>query len=370
MLKENKKFIILTIIAVMVLIMVVVGATYAYFTGTNTASGTTATNVSTKPLGNVVVNDPTPNLYLKLSENDMLKDKVGKSYYAISTDTGGKSVHSNVQSNHVLANYKISEGDDSTVYNCKFKLNITKPNLIKEGDMNLELNLINGATINGSTTLNIDLYSVSSSYEVKFNKTGNGEGNLVTGDIKFNNTNIEQDYLEGETLNTIISLSDLDCEYGASEEVILFEWNKEDGVIETQQIDGQTFYKISNESIQKETLLTANYLFDYGSDGIIVNGYFAEDNDAIQVMDGLRYSGNELNAELIIVPSDGLYNISGVGIQLSSGVYVDDIVYSTTEYIKIFTATNILPNNYELFAEYNSETEILEEFTLNSSRYL
>ena len=194
------------------LLVLIVGATYAYFGAGNSASGITNLTTATEKIGTVTITNPTDNLYLKLSAYDMQESKVGTSYYATSTNGTGESIYSLEKENNVFANYTISGGEEDTVYNCTFKLNITAPSEIRSGDMLLELNLQNGATINGLSTFNKDLYGATGRYTVTFTQTGNGSGNLITGDIKLNNTSGNQSHIAGVTLGTSIQASELNCE--------------------------------------------------------------------------------------------------------------------------------------------------------------
>jgi len=210
--RDKKRVIISTIIAVTLLIALVVGATFAYFGAGDSASGTTNLTTATEKIGTVTITNPTDNLYLKLSAYDMQESKVGTSYYATSTNGTGESVYSLEKENNVFANYTIIGGEEDTIYNCTFKLNITAPSEIRSGDMLLELNLQNGATINGLSTFNKDLYGATGRYTVTFTQTGNGTGNLITGDIKLNNTSGNQSHIAGITLGTSIQASELNCE--------------------------------------------------------------------------------------------------------------------------------------------------------------
>jgi len=206
--KNNKKVIVPIIIGVALLIALIIGATYAYFQATNNASGTTNLDATTEAIGAVIVNNPTENLYLKLSAYDMQESKKGTSYYA--TDDSSKGYETELK-NYTISEYSINGGEDDTVYNCTYKLNITKSSDIRSGDMRLKLNL-NGATINGSNTLDVDLASANNTYTVTFSATGKASETLVTGDIIFNNTNSVQDHLIGKTLSTTITNSDLNCD--------------------------------------------------------------------------------------------------------------------------------------------------------------
>jgi len=216
-LKNNQTLIAAFVVCIITFILLIMGATYAYFQATNNASGTTNLDATTEAIGNVVVTNPTENLYLKLSAYEMHEDQKGNSYYATSTNGDGV-VYASERENNVFANYSIEGGTDNTTYNCTFKLNVTKPQDIRSGDMNLEISLLNGAKINGGSTLTTDLYNAASSYNVEFSVKGNGTGNLITGDIKLNNTTGVQDHLIGKTLSTRINVSDLECEVAEPKE--------------------------------------------------------------------------------------------------------------------------------------------------------
>jgi len=206
--KNNKKVIISTIIAVVFLVTLIVSATYAYFNASNNASGTTNLDATTETIGNVVVTNPTENLYLKLSASDMQESNKGNSYFATNDSNKNYAI---TYRNNLLANYLITDGGEETIYNCKFKFNIIKPPWIRSGDMKLELKLA-GVTIDGNQTFEVDLSNAASNYEIEFTKKGNGSGPLIYGDIIFNNTTSNQLHLVGKTLHVGISNSDLECE--------------------------------------------------------------------------------------------------------------------------------------------------------------
>ena len=116
--EKKKKVIVPIIIGVVVLIAIVVGITYAYFEANNTASGTTNLDVSAEKVGTVIVQNPTENLYLKLSAYEMQESLAGETYYATATNGTGASVYSSEAEDNVLANYTISGGEEDTIYNC------------------------------------------------------------------------------------------------------------------------------------------------------------------------------------------------------------------------------------------------------------
>jgi len=216
---KDRKTMVLTLIAIVTLSLLVIGATFAYFGANNSASGSTTVTTQNETIGSVIVTNPTENLYMKLSSYDMQESYKGTSYYATEDSTVS---HSKGKENNVIAKYSITGGEQSTVYNCSFNMSINKPSEIQKGDMTLKFTGI-GAKVNGLSSVSVDLANADSTYQVTFSRVGNGIGNLVVGDITFNNTETEQNYLESKTLNTSVTLSGMECSIETTEEPDLFE---------------------------------------------------------------------------------------------------------------------------------------------------
>ena len=80
--KKNKKVIILTVIAVLVLVALIIGATYAYFlVGTNNSFGTRTIKTSAEEIGSVALTQGS-NLTLDLTAFDMMNKGEDVTYYA------------------------------------------------------------------------------------------------------------------------------------------------------------------------------------------------------------------------------------------------------------------------------------------------
>ena len=216
--KENKKVLIPIIIGTALLIALIIGATYAYFQASNTASGTTNLDATTEAIGNVVVTNPTENLYLKLSAYEMQESKKGTSYYATTQNSSSSSVYASEKEEFVLARYSITGGTEETTYNCTFNLNIQSPTSVGLNDMIVELNLLNGTTMNHFGTGDFDIMALSGVRKVSFSTKGNGQGDLIKAAIRINNLQNSQDHLIGKTLSTSISVSNLECEVAEPEE--------------------------------------------------------------------------------------------------------------------------------------------------------
>jgi len=382
--KKNKKVLITTIVAVTLLIALIIGATYAYFQANNTASGTTNLDATTEAIGNVVVTNPTENLYLKLSAYEMHEDQKNNSYYATSTNGTGV-VYASERENNVFANYSIEGGTDNTTYNCTFKLNITKPQDIRSGDMNLEISLLNGAKINGGSTLTTDLYNASTSYNVEFSAKGNGNGNLITGDIRLNNTTGVQDHLIGKTLSTTINVSDLECEVAepsaSSQELVAGLYDENDVMTMSWQelLDGNYLF-VENGVLTSNNYSNGHYdgtaitlqgklVIDKSVTSLATNALLTTQFSYVEIPDTVTDIGEgafmSSGIEEIKIPNNikviKPYTFDGCGsltkVELSNNIEkIEDHAFSLTSLVEIdYNGTKAEWNNIELYRNDNNE---------------
>ena len=208
---DKKNTLMLTVIAVATLLVAVVGATFAYFTATENATGSTTVTTKTEKVGSVAVNNPTNAMYLDLTAAQMTQEAAGEngaSYWATKTEASKFSAQAEHQP---VAQVSVTGSETSTTYNCTFTLTVTKPTQVKTGDAALVLTLTD-ATISGVTSgEEIDL-SEAGTYTVEFSQTGNATNKtLVTAAIKLNNLTTTQDHLAGQTLTTTIANSGMSC---------------------------------------------------------------------------------------------------------------------------------------------------------------
>ena len=206
---DNKNTMLLTIIAVATLLVAVVGATFAYFTADNSAKGETVVEVTSQVIGSVAVTNPTPNMHVNLTAADMAEQNEGDSYYATKT----ASPYVTTAEYNSVAQVTLTGDENGNTYNCNFTLNITKPDAIKANDATIIFKT-SGATITDITNETpMDLYGMSSTYQVSFSQTGNVENkDIITAAVKLNNLDgVTQDHLAGKTLNFSISNSGMSC---------------------------------------------------------------------------------------------------------------------------------------------------------------
>lgn len=209
---DKKNTMLLTVIAVATLLVAVVGATFAYFTATNNATGTTNVSTTTETVGAVTVTNPTAGLHLNLTADQMAEQSKNTSYYAT---VNADNKFSATKEDAVISKLAISGGETNTQYEMSFTVNTVKSSTVQAGDAAVVFTLADGVTMtNGATTVTsgteIDYASLLEEYTVKYTATGDTTGiDLVKVAVKFNNTETAQNYLAGTTLTTSFTNDDM-----------------------------------------------------------------------------------------------------------------------------------------------------------------
>ena len=152
---DNKKTIIASIIGVTLLVVLVVGATFAYFT-TTVLNDEGVTNVTgkTDAIGSISLTNPTANLHLSLSALDMSEDNKNTNYYETDDATKNYDIEE-VQREIAVAT--ITGGEDTTYYECTATINVDVSGTMVDGLK------VSDAYIrfNGLLTHNVSLKNVS-----------------------------------------------------------------------------------------------------------------------------------------------------------------------------------------------------------------
>ncbi len=217
--EENKRKILIgSIVAVVVLIAMIVGATYAFYTLNVTDSETnTNINIETGSANVVSIEQGVENIHINLSVTDMASNSTNKEYYA--TDRTEENYKTN-QSDGTLELAKVtmsSKGEETE--NCTATMTITMETQensmgreLKNGDSELYIEV-------GGNTQTIDLNSllteplsdkVTKDIELELSVTSKTPTS-IKGYLKINNTDEDQTYLAGRTLNLTIEVKDLKC---------------------------------------------------------------------------------------------------------------------------------------------------------------
>ena len=203
----NKKNLTLTIIAVVTLLVVVVSATFAYFTAIiNTEeNSTTIVSGSAEDIGTVALSNPTEDLHITLSATDMAHDNLGV-YYATDSETANYDTEE-VQRNIAVAT--VSGGSTSTKYECSATINIeldgTMAESIVAGDAYVQF----GGIIDNKVQLSKVL---EDGYKVVFQLDGGtNTSKSVSASIAIENKMQNQNNLAGKTLSATFSNDNFSC---------------------------------------------------------------------------------------------------------------------------------------------------------------
>ena len=205
--KTKKKIIIGSIIAIVLLLVLVLGATYAFFSLDVINSQTeTNVNVTTGKLNNVAIKGTDNNtLHIKVSSEDMKQELKGTSYYA-TTDDNKDYLKENEEHNINIA-YLEAEGDMNPTNICtaKLKVNISGElkDALQDGDTLLHIE-------GGRSKHNIDLSLLLDEYPIEFvvDKSGTQE---ITAYLKVTNRDADQTYIAGKTLSVTLTIEGLTC---------------------------------------------------------------------------------------------------------------------------------------------------------------
>ena len=120
--KMDKKQKNLFIVAVVTMIAIVAGATYAYFSvGTTNLFGTSTINATADSMGTVIMQGTNANLTMSLSAVDMMRANDSITYYAT---TEGKTTDVSKKET-VIARAYVSPETDTNMYHCTYNLNIS-----------------------------------------------------------------------------------------------------------------------------------------------------------------------------------------------------------------------------------------------------
>lgn len=278
----NKRILISTIIAISTLLILVVGATYAYFAVTSTNSFGTRKVYSTleDQASNVTLEQVESELSLEITRKQMNKNNTGKFYYL-----SGNVNHKNIAK--ATAN---GEGR----FSCSYELKIEKSYLQGE---NIKDTIDVLKSLENKNN-NIDLFINGNRYDlanISFPFIYKGELNGITQDtpqyittnIRVQNTDSNQSNLEGSFVNFYYTISDFKCElkeeiknapsfavYSNSDSSLRF-YKNNDVVVEGSEYQGRPVTKLYS-NIDEDIMYTSynnvpwNDLSDVHFDSIII----------------------------------------------------------------------------------------------------
>ena len=197
---ETKKILAPMIAAIVTLVMITVGATYAYFTVTATSNFGTKTITATTPdLGSVALSGGS-SLYLNLSRVNMMSANKG-TYYAVTSSNG---VATTTASETTIATATVT---GAGTFSCDYTLNIAydgtlKAALKKDGVAILKVN-----------NTDYDIYSTTFPKTVTGSLTGlvAGTNKTITASLRFVNANEEQNELINKSMTLTFTTTAFTC---------------------------------------------------------------------------------------------------------------------------------------------------------------
>jgi len=214
---DKKNTMLLTVIAVATLLVAVVGATFAYFTASNTNDGkTTVVTGQTTTIAAVGLTNPTSNLYITLTATEMAQDEsLYKAYWATnSAKETGVANYEAAATQRPIAVATVETGGDATAkYTCT--ANVT---FVVEGAMASALVKDDAyVQFGGLLTNKVDLADVYAAEghkytaPVTFNLDNTTNSQNVTAALAIANRDADQTVIAGKGLTVTFSNTDFSC---------------------------------------------------------------------------------------------------------------------------------------------------------------
>ena len=205
--ENKKKTMILTIVAVSCLLIVVFGATYAYFQvlATNNVTGTnTQGSADTMPKGTLVTNITA--LKINLDADLMSEENAGTTYYA--TESGVPVTSATEGSGkYVLATSSLNK--EGLTYDCGYSYIVTatsKKAITDGSDTDVKVKIIGSNGYTETYTLQEILDKGSKTYSGKIKGLTYGENQNIYIEAYVKNTNKTQDDLAGNEFTFTLAL--------------------------------------------------------------------------------------------------------------------------------------------------------------------
>ena len=217
--KEKKKQIRLAIIGVTALLLLTLGATFAFFLiDTDNSTSKSSIKGDIENIDSIALQKVTENLHVNLSASDMAQANQGTEYYGDDTANYVKTLDEGM---HNLGKLTATGGNGKTKYMCTANAVITMQvanetdmgKFFNTGDAYLYLNA-------GSLQQRIDLSELKTSgtrtipFEIGIQSESERQ---IDGYVEIINTAVDQNYLADKTLNIDVTFQDLDCNVGVSE---------------------------------------------------------------------------------------------------------------------------------------------------------
>jgi len=203
--ENNKKILIPTIVAVATLVLLVFGATYAYFTvGSTNNFGTKELNATLEDMADAVVLEQVEStLSLNVTRAMMSEDNSGTTYYA-----SGSSTPANIA--------KISTSGEG-MYACTYTIKVTKSASSAENDLYTAIQGMSQMYGNASLILNGKHYDFLSTNLFPITHIGTIHGitedtpQYITANMLIKNSIANQNELKGKDITLTFEVTEFNC---------------------------------------------------------------------------------------------------------------------------------------------------------------
>ncbi len=250
---EKKKQIRLVIIGIVALLLLTLGATFAYFlidTDNSTSKSNIKGDISKAGVATLVPG--TSNLHINLKAEDMAEAKQGTEYYGDELESN-PYVLSEEEGTHTISQVQITDGEDTTKYSCNAKVVVTMEiaednnmgSVLEPGDLILQFK---GNLINEQLDLSEIKESGTKEYNLKFKLTGNTTEDIEAY-IKLINRKENQNYLASKNLKVDINTTELSCDIAGPDPKIEYLKEKTDCLTD-ELVNG--LYRCQGNSIVKK----------------------------------------------------------------------------------------------------------------------
>ena len=208
---ENKKVIIGLVVGVIALILLTIGATYAYFTfNSNNEFGTQIIDADIEELGSgVTLTNLNSELSLDIKVTDMLQDKVGTTYYASGSETPAQIAKMSVDGAGTFnCSYTIEVEPDTTDAGNALVMNVTRAN-----ELIFSINENTYDMVNFDTYFTYDEESQKTLLKYNGRVTGITSANdeYITANLALTNTNEDQTAFAGDDMTLTMKVTNFEC---------------------------------------------------------------------------------------------------------------------------------------------------------------
>ena len=248
---EKKKQIRLAIIGVVALLLLTLGATFAYFlinTDNSTSKSSIKGDISKAGVATLV--PKTDNLHINLSVSDMAEANQGTEYYGDELESN-PYVLSEEEGTHTISQVQITDGEETTKYSCTAKVVVTMEiaeennmgSVLEPGDLILQFkgNLISEQ---------LDLSEISEvgtkEYNISFKLKGNTTEDIQAY-IKLINRKENQNYLASKNLKVDIKTTELSCDIFTPNTKLIAELREKTSCLTDELVNG--LYRCQGNSI-------------------------------------------------------------------------------------------------------------------------